>query len=891
MRKGFRCFNCGGRNHKKSQCPSPRTQINQPIRNRRYSPPGRPSPPRTPSPPPNPKPQPEGVWWFDHRGMAACEHPAAYQDCISEVCQEYPCLGCKNPNTSAHCSCQHCKIRFHLSCLTPRLALQRLRTPINPKSPGLRSPYEQHSSSCREGFKCNIYPCLGCKDPQHGPLCLCIHCKIRTWLDLITPEEAIRRLLYPEIQTSKESARPRGSPPRGPPRRPPGPGELPKPVFHGKQKNRAFMGMNALNAALGLLFCLLLLSTKAEATLEQIQKPSNKFRKLKNTTFLDVGKLYVESSINTIHIKVSFDDLLAAGDNLEQEWMQATNGKHRKLPLQSTIVNAILNLQTQIGQLQFEFTSGSSKISPINPMENNGFHFLANHLNKHFVNQSKGFNDNQISSRKKRKVNFDVKIDAGQVVQNIFSGINSIFHYKALSALGNDVNHLQSQFQGIQSLVRNVTNNIQYVKHNQESIKYDIEGLQLVMELIYKIDITRQMVAQLVLGIHRLAEGRIDPSLLPLVQANLALQELTSKMQQSGLKPIISHPMELYNLPITYALFKNSIEIFIHVPGVDIRDEGFQLLEFSPMGIIQENQSYLLVKDQAKFIAISEGIESDAKIITLTWEDFNKKCSKVGVQEWACIRPRMVKQVANNCLSSLYFGHGSQPCKTTNIFEAMPKKTLKAGLIEASAISGQFVTFFFTPTEISINCNGIRETHTLFGYQLWPANASRCQIFTPAWDVSAAPRPIFAAEVISKAGPTLPSANPDFALVHSTANATNLQSSVATDDNAKLEWVNMDLNATEHQFSNQFESIQILSISALVFSIASILMASGVTVIFKRNFGFLLSPLTVPLEGITKAIAQQLSNNATTNDGDAATSQESQDQMEMVDVNVQSQDK
>ena len=859
---------------------------------RRNSPPRRPPPPRSPSPPPYPKPQKEGVWWFDHRGMAASDHPEPFQDCISEECQEYPCLGCKNPNSGSRCSCQHCKIRFHLSCLNPREALDRLRTPINPNSPCLREPEENHSSFCQDGFKCNIYPCIGCKyGPEFGPLCGCIHCKIRTWLDVITPEEAIRRLLYPEVQSSVRPNNPRG-PPRGPPRppRPPKPGDLPKPLFHGQPKNRTFMGMNAFNAALGVLFCVLLLSTKVEATMERIQKPSDRFKKLENTTFLHVGKLYVESSVNSIHIRISFSELLMAGNSLEQEWINATISKHRKhgkLPLQSTIESAISNLQTQIGQLQFEFTNGSSKLKPINPMENKHFHKLVTQFDEFQRNQSGEINSNEILSRQEREVNFDVKIDAGQVVQNFFTGINSIFHYKALNALGNDVNHLQSQFQGLQSLVRNVTNNVQYVKNNQDILKYNIQGLELATELIYKIDITRETVAQLVLGIHRLAEGRIDPSLLPLTQASLALKKLTTEMQQSGLRPIISHPMELYNLGITFALFEDYVEIFIHVPGVDIRDEGFQLLEFSPLGIIQnsKNHAFIHVEDPSKLIAISEGIESDAKVITFTMAEFNNRCRKVGSQEWACVRPRMVKQVKNNCLSSLYFGHGSQSCKTMSIFEKVPKEIIKGGLIETSVLSGQFVTFFLTPTEISLNCKGIRETLVLHGYQLWPANASRCEIFSPAWDIAAAPRPIYEAELIIKAGPNLTKINPDPILINPFSSSTNQSSEVINND-TKLEWAEMDLNATEHRSSNQFQSTQIMSISALVISIFSMMMASGITVLFRRNFGFLLSPFTVPIEGVASAIAQRMGTNQQTNEA-IATPPENQNQMEM--VNLQSQ--
>ena len=280
-----------------------------------------------------------------------------------------------------------------------------------------------------------------------------------------------------------------------------------------------------------------------------------------------------------------------------------------------------------------------------------------------------------------------------------------------------------------------------------------MQGLELATELIYKIDLTRETITQMILGIHRLEEGRVDPSLLPLVQAQKALEKLKMDMQKAGLRPIINHAIELFNFPISYAFFQNAVEIFIHVPGVPIRDEGFQLYEISPLAIIEENHQFFRIKTAANLIAISQGIEEDVKVIEISHDDFKDNCRKVNQHEWACVRPKMIKDIQNNCLSAIYFDHGSQSCKKISIFEEFPKPMLKAGLIDSSKITGQLVTFFVRPTEISLNCNGFRESHVLHGYQIWPTNISRCEIYSPGWDISAAPVPVSEAEIVSKALP------------------------------------------------------------------------------------------------------------------------------------------
>ena len=66
----------------------------------------------------------------------------------------------------------------------------------------------------------------------------------------------------------------------------------------------------------------------------------------------------------------------------------------------------------------------------------------------------------------------------------------------------------------------------------------------------------------------------------------------------------------------------------------------------------------------------------------------------------------------------------------------------------------------------------------------------------------------------------------------------------------------MDINATIHIPSNQFQTSRYLSIFALTLSTLALAMSSGITVIFRKNFGFLISPLKVPVERVATAIAR-----------------------------------
>ena len=199
--------------------------------------------------------------------------------------------------------------------------------------------------ACQNIRKCNYWPCIGCKYPDFGYLCCCDHCQVWKWLSYIDPEEAIKRLWYPE--THESPSNPRYRKPDNPP-----PPQTPPPR---RIKGR---GMNPVTLGTVMILALLLVTTRVETTMSgQVKPPSPLFKKLEKASFLYVGRIHVENSVNTIHLKILFSDLLNAGDELEEQWMNATKSQGHKFPLKTTIDDAICTLQLKISQLRFEFSS------------------------------------------------------------------------------------------------------------------------------------------------------------------------------------------------------------------------------------------------------------------------------------------------------------------------------------------------------------------------------------------------------------------------------------------------------------------------------------------------------------------------------------------------------
>ena len=222
-------------------------------------------------------------------------------------------------------------------------------------------------------------------------------------------------------------------------------------------------------------------------------------------------------------------------------------------------------------------------------------------------------------------------------------------------------------------------------------------------------------------------------------------------MAKEGLRPIISHALDLFQMRISYLFQNTRVRIFIYVPGYLFSELPFKLYEFSPLSILQHTGNYFMIKSTDKFLAIQEGLESDAKMIVMTIEEFHHKCQGMGPKRWACIRPRIIKDPRHHCLSSIFYEHGLDTCPASNLFKALPKKTLTSGLVTIASTTGQIVTFFPTPTEVSVRCgNKHLQTLTTIGYQLWPSFFSKCQIHAPHWSIPMSPRPVVEAVVVSR---------------------------------------------------------------------------------------------------------------------------------------------
>ena len=160
------------------------------------------------------------------------------------------------------------------------------------------------------------------------------------------------------------------------------------------------------------------------------------------------------------------------------------------------------------------------------------------------------------------------------------------------------------------------------------------------------------------------------------------------------------------------------------------------------------------------------------------------------------------------------------------------------------------------PTQVSLDCNGKdKEIHTLLGYQIFPSDLSKCHIATSHWEIPAAPRPIHEAALVARAIP----APVQIEEINVEVKDTDVKINGTGEGNSTIEWKDMDDDILEQRQAGMFE-VKIYSISALVVSLLSLIMTSGISVIFKRNFGFLFAPLAIPIQGVADAIAGMVQN-------------------------------
>ena len=440
-------------------------------------------------------------------------------------------------------------------------------------------------------------------------------------------------------------------------------------------------GINLLLIAASFLGLLSGIPTaEAAKASHHLQRPHPSFTTLQNATFIEAGFLYPESSMNSIVLDFSFGDMIEMGQTLETEWSLkskewATRPTKKQPLFIRTVDKGIKGLNNDAKKLQFEaaIRSNSTVGEVLHDYEDEDSYPETPLLDwAHKAHKAHEANSTGNNVRVEREVNFDVKIDGTTMINSFFTGMSSLFHYKSLQSMEKEVNHIKTDFKGLTCLVGNMTDNMNTLKSGQSSLTRDFNGMETAIDMIQDIAETRSVIQRMTLGLHSLAQGHIDPILLPLEQAKLAFEQLVKAMAEQGFRPIISQALDIFNMPITYFFQNNKVRIYIHIPGYLISELPFKLYEFSPLSIIQHAGAYFMIKSTDRFLAVQEGLESDAKMIVMSVEEFHHKVRPMGPKKWAVFRPRIIKDPQHHCLSTLFYEHGLETCPASKLFEIMP---------------------------------------------------------------------------------------------------------------------------------------------------------------------------------------------------------------------------
>ena len=263
------------------------------------------------------------------------------------------------------------------------------------------------------------------------------------------------------------------------------------------------------------------------------------------------------------------------------------------------------------------------------------------------------------TSARFHKRSIDVKLDLASTVTAFFSGITSIFHFRALSEVASAVSNLQVEQVHLSEFTKDFASHVaQLLTLMDKKEKEDVHTTQTAFATYMVLDKAEELLDKIVQAISPLLQG-ILPTLL--INPN-NLVELYNKVdkeaRKNGLQIALADPTEILTLvPFTYQRSDN-FEVLLSVPVIDPKNQfsTYKLINLPAL----KNEVPMIWDVNDVFFGLHQTLYPEkAQYILIQTADIHKICRPL-IQMYLCKTPTITKP---SCVSDLYHGL-SNNCQT-----------------------------------------------------------------------------------------------------------------------------------------------------------------------------------------------------------------------------------
>ena len=242
--------------------------------------------------------------------------------------------------------------------------------------------------------------------------------------------------------------------------------------------------------------------------------------------------------------------------------------------------------------------------------------------------QQQGEPPNNSSSRFKRKVDFDIKVDVNACLKTIVGGIVSIFSSpRSLDKIQKSVENLAFRTSRLESNFEDYTQKVDLILNTmQKTMTYYVKAAHMITSINSALDFADDTIMELLRSITPLVRGQLTHNLLDPLQAQEIIDKTQQKADQLNLQVIIDQPSYILKCSVTTFATNQTWYALISLPLIH-RAETLEAYEIMNIPWFYQNRS--VQWDLRPGIIATDGeLYPDIKNVFIPQEDLEDLCER-----------------------------------------------------------------------------------------------------------------------------------------------------------------------------------------------------------------------------------------------------------------------
>ena len=315
------------------------------------------------------------------------------------------------------------------------------------------------------------------------------------------------------------------------------------------------------------------------------------------------------------------------------------------------------------------------------------------------------------------KKNVNLNIDLTEGLKVVFTGLRNLFHYSSLKELQANDEKIFSFMNGTSKVLHYIHQTQQHLAYAFEKMKLDyhdkwdalqvkfyelivkmdqrVHNLEHATDMTFIVDNHIDMLKDLSGAASIFVQNKIPSTLVSITEAQIILRDSFDYAATKGKVPLISSPLDIYNLDTTVFEEDGDWYLGVHVPLVD-REHAYELYRFINYPFLLESNSNLpaLQIDEEENILI--GIQNNSLIQDRKYFYAHESMCKPYSANNAllCTGVRVQRDISKTCLPSMVSKSVAKPfCKFKEFY----------GTWGPNIIGNKVMIFLDEATELNIS--------------------------------------------------------------------------------------------------------------------------------------------------------------------------------------------